>query len=226
MSYVVMKPAWEADLDCASKLILISLADQANDNGECYPSVSHLEKRTGLARATIFKHLNALETAGHISRDSRLGRSTVYTVHPVESTITRLPSRPVHVVDPSTKQTPPVHEVDTTRPRGRPRIITESLNNHKEAKSPKTERQKKALIPTDWSISDSLRAWAKLKRPDCTDTDLENLRTQMIDYHRSKGNTFLDFDATFRTWCTNDLKFNGANAKQNSNGIAGNEWVA
>lgn len=82
MSYKFLSPAWEAQLPAPQKLLLVSLADQANDEGQCWPSIASLMRRTGLQERTIYKHLAELEQMGHISRQSRDGRSTIYTVHP------------------------------------------------------------------------------------------------------------------------------------------------
>jgi|PlaIllAssembly_1097288.scaffolds.fasta_scaffold185042_2 hypothetical protein len=83
MSYKILGPAWEANLSCPAKLILISLADQANDHGICWPSVQTMISRTGLCDRAVRGHLADLESAGHITRDFRSGRSTVYRIHPI-----------------------------------------------------------------------------------------------------------------------------------------------
>ena len=82
MSYKILTPAWDACLPVSQKIILISLADQANDHGYCWPSVATLERRTGLSTRAIYKNLADLEQAGHITRKHRSGHSTIYVVHP------------------------------------------------------------------------------------------------------------------------------------------------
>ena len=63
-------------------MLLLALADMANDEGVCWPCVGTLRERlnVGTDRAVqqILKHL---EEIGYISRDMRKGHSTVYRVH-------------------------------------------------------------------------------------------------------------------------------------------------
>jgi len=106
--------AWEADLPCTSKLLLIALADLANDEGYCSPSVALLMKRTGLSERAVRSHLKALEEAGHITRQHHTGMVTWYMVHPVASHATEhttAPDAPQHDESPSTAQDAPQTDV-------------------------------------------------------------------------------------------------------------------
>lgn len=68
--------------DHTDKLVLLALADNANDEGECYPSLMNIAGRCEMHRATAVRSIQSLESAGHISRKIRPGRNTVYLVHP------------------------------------------------------------------------------------------------------------------------------------------------
>lgn len=50
----------------SAKLVLLALADRADDASECYPSVERLEIDTGLNRKTIIKATRELELAGAV----------------------------------------------------------------------------------------------------------------------------------------------------------------
>jgi hypothetical protein len=53
-----------------SKLLLIALADDADDQGDnCYPSIPRLMHRAGVARNTVRDHLRELEASGLIQVD-------------------------------------------------------------------------------------------------------------------------------------------------------------
>lgn len=52
--------AWKQKLKPAQKLLLLSLADRAGENMECYPSIKRLELDTGLNRKTIISHLKQM----------------------------------------------------------------------------------------------------------------------------------------------------------------------
>ena len=78
-----MALVWEIDLPPGEKLVLLALADQANDAGtQCWPSVETIAKRSGQGIRTVRRALASLEKAGHLTRDHRDGTSTQYRVHP------------------------------------------------------------------------------------------------------------------------------------------------
>jgi DNA-binding transcriptional ArsR family regulator len=59
--------AWALQVRTGSpttKLVLIKLADNANDDGVCWPSMSHIARHTELSRSTVVRHIAALEAAG------------------------------------------------------------------------------------------------------------------------------------------------------------------
>lgn len=55
----------------APKLVLVALADRADKNGRAWPSVSELQRRTCLSRATVFRRLKELENLGIIQIQQR-----------------------------------------------------------------------------------------------------------------------------------------------------------
>jgi len=53
------------------KLVLIKLADNANDMGECWPSYQHIADQCEIARSTVKTHIRELEKAGLVRREFR-----------------------------------------------------------------------------------------------------------------------------------------------------------
>ena len=53
------------------KLVLIKLADNANDKGECWPSYQHIADQCEIGRSTVKNHIRALEDMGMIRRQFR-----------------------------------------------------------------------------------------------------------------------------------------------------------
>lgn len=49
------------------RLILLSLADHADDNGRCYPSTSRLRQRTGLSERAVQSNLKKLAAQGYVT---------------------------------------------------------------------------------------------------------------------------------------------------------------
>lgn len=64
------------------KLVLIKLADNANDKGECWPSYQHIADQCEVGRSTVKGHIRALESMGLLRREFRkngdLNQSNVF----------------------------------------------------------------------------------------------------------------------------------------------------
>jgi hypothetical protein len=117
-----MKMAWDTNMPPPEKLILLSLADQANDDGIAWPSVKSITKKTGMSERTVFRHLSDLEKLGHIHREQRIGSSTVYHIHPCQNDtpvkmtpLSPVTPTPVNLTPtPATHDTPPLSPVTPT----------------------------------------------------------------------------------------------------------------
>ena len=64
------------------KLVLIKLADNASDNGECWPSYQHIAEQCEISRRSVINHVDALIAAKLVTKEGRVGpdgkRSNVY----------------------------------------------------------------------------------------------------------------------------------------------------
>lgn len=80
MSIALMTQAWKSKFGSTAKMVLLALCDNANDQGECFPSVSMLAEKCSLSERAVFKQLDLLEEVGAIKRNGRTGRSTVYVL--------------------------------------------------------------------------------------------------------------------------------------------------
>jgi biotin operon repressor len=67
------------------KLVLIKLADNANDNGECWPSYQHVADQCEISRTTVKTHVRALEEMGMLTREFRrkgeLNQSNIFRIN-------------------------------------------------------------------------------------------------------------------------------------------------
>lgn len=96
MSTVLMGLVWPLNLTSVQKIVLVSICDQANDGGYCWPGVETLEIRTNLAERTVRTALTDLERMGFIARHYRANTSTVYQVlvHSGHPLLTEYASKP------------------------------------------------------------------------------------------------------------------------------------
>jgi hypothetical protein len=82
MSVALMTEVWKINLPASEKLVLLALADCANDEGGCWPSMATLTKKCSKGERTVQAAIKALVDAGHLTRKERLGKGCFYTVHP------------------------------------------------------------------------------------------------------------------------------------------------
>lgn len=77
-----MTGAWDLQMQSGQKMVLLSLCDQASDDGHCYPSVGTIARRCSMSERAVQGHIKALETEGFLTRTERTGHSTYYTLNP------------------------------------------------------------------------------------------------------------------------------------------------
>ena len=81
MSIMQMVLAWKVrDVSGTDKLVLLALADWANDEGLCWPSLDTLAEKSSLNRRTVMNAIGRLENAGLIRREILTGKGTKYWI--------------------------------------------------------------------------------------------------------------------------------------------------
>lgn len=190
MSIKLMSAVWDADLTPTKKLVLLALADQANDDGLCWPSVGTIEKRTGLAERGVQIALAELEEANHLKRKFRSGHSTYYYIHPrTTCTPHEMPPAP-RAPTPALDAPPPPHHVHPES------SFEPSLTKVSVATKPKRGTR----LPDDWEPNAANLKFVREVAPDLIAEDIE---LRFRDYwHSTPGakGVKLDWDATWRNW--------------------------
>jgi biotin operon repressor len=116
-----------------AKFVLVKIADNANDEGECWPSQSTIAKHTNLQRQTVNRHIQTLERLGFLKIENREYKgkiSNIYhlplndipclkkghgTMSQIETLTTRSPRTTKEPVTPS----PLLYEIWQAYPKGR-----------------------------------------------------------------------------------------------------------
>ena len=86
MSMLLMVAAMKAKLgNPIRKLVLIKLADNANDDGICWPSYRHIADQCEIDRKTAIRHVEWLEDNKFLSKqyrkdDERGNKSNIYRI--------------------------------------------------------------------------------------------------------------------------------------------------
>ena len=93
-----MTLAWKSSFSSGQKIVLLSLCDNANEQGDCYPSISMMAEKCSMSERSVFNQLDFLEKVGAISKSQRTGRSTLYKVNPCKfcTPANSAPLQPLH----------------------------------------------------------------------------------------------------------------------------------
>lgn len=201
MSISLMTQAWKIQgLSITQKVVLLSLADNANDQGECYPSIAQIVGRTGASERTVQAAIRALEGLGYVRSMSRLGTSTIYmltldkeasaVIHSPRKSRTPAESAPPQISHhtPAEDTPPPPQQMHPTPANAAPKpSINRQLNRHGTVKE---ARKRATPIPADFEISERVRNWAFEKGHQNLDAHLEHF----IGLAKAKGYTYMNWD--------------------------------
>lgn len=86
MTIRAMNWAWGIELPPAMKLVLLKLADRANDDGECWPGMDVVAQACGVSKASMIRYIQKMEEMGLVMVSKRKGddgrqQTNVYTLN-------------------------------------------------------------------------------------------------------------------------------------------------
>ncbi|MGU5132851.1 helix-turn-helix domain-containing protein [Pseudomonas aeruginosa] len=164
MSTIIMSACWPLQgMSPAQKAVLISLADQANDQGVCWPAVDSIATRCCLSKRAVQQAIKWLRGAGIVSVEERQGRSTMYSVTPAayappqemhpSSKCTRAGNAPA----PADAAPPPPQMLHPTPANAAPRTVIEPTREPSgnllpaDSGQPDAERDRQQACRAIWS---------------------------------------------------------------------------
>ena len=81
MAIRLMTAVWDdASLPRGDVLLMLALADHANDDGLSFPSIARLARRTRSSPSTVRRHLRSLQAEGRLVVEPREGTSNLYRI--------------------------------------------------------------------------------------------------------------------------------------------------
>lgn len=128
MSISLMTRVWKLTIPSTAKFVLLSLADQANDDSVCWPSQPQIAARCSLSDRAVREQIVWLEAKGIIKRTVRAGIGTTFTITIQESDEPRNDVPPQNSVPPR-NDVPPTPEQYSGDPGTTFRQI---ISNHQE----------------------------------------------------------------------------------------------
>jgi hypothetical protein len=138
-----MTAVWDrADISSTQKLVLLALADWANDDGLCWPSIATIAAKSSLKERAVQMTIRSLEEAGFVRREEVVGRGNRYWL--------RMPPQEMH---PRTECTPPPQEMHPAPALNAPNT---SMIHHL---TPKVI----SGLP-DWLPADAWNGWIEMRK--------------------------------------------------------------
>ncbi|RJI41660.1 helix-turn-helix domain-containing protein [Salmonella enterica subsp. enterica serovar Montevideo] len=163
------------------KLVLIKLADNANDEGECWPSYQHIADQCEVSRSTVKSHIRALEDMGLLKREFRrkgeLNQSNVF-----------------YLTLDNAQQIQPESGGAGADPR--------TYHSFEPVKEPLERKKKPSSMPEGFSPSASHQKMAEE-----FGISLQDEFDKFTDHHLSKGSKFIDWSRALNTWLRNARGF-------------------
>lgn len=169
-----MTLAWKSPFIAGKKLVLLALCDNANDQGECFPSVSMLAEKCSMSERSVFNHIADLEKDGALQRNNRTGRSTIYRIDPCKFCIPA-DSAPLQRLHPTPATVAPI-----------------TISNHQI--EPSSNQKKKAQAPVfllpDWIDQTNWDAWHSCEKRKKATPEQKQLAVSKLAKWRDAGEDF------------------------------------
>ncbi|ECO2495495.1 helix-turn-helix domain-containing protein [Salmonella enterica] len=183
------------------KLVLIKLADNANDEGECWPSYQHIADQCEVSRSTVKIHIRALEDMGLLKREFRrkgeLNQSNVF-----------------YLTLDNAQQIPPESGGAGADRGGAGADLgggagadPRTYHSFEPVKEPLERKKKPSSMPEGFSPSASHQKMAEE-----FGISLQDEFDKFTDHHLSKGSKFIDWSRALNTWLRNARGFQKSRA--------------
>lgn len=206
MSVRVMTKVWDTPLPDSEKIVLLALADWANDEGSCWPSIATLARKCSKSERTVQAAIKSLCDAGHLTRHENLGKGCNYNVHP-RSDCTPTPAAAAPP-QPLPEPPQPLHPTPAA-------AAPNTSMKHQDTPLPKRAGVKFEL-PEGWSPEPFGEGTNSRKIVDeWPPGRLEFHLEQFHAHHGKKGDKFKDWQKAWSTWVLNSEKFGRHNGNGN-----------
>lgn len=224
MSIALMTAVWRMDIPTSDKMVLLALADAANDDGVTWMALESKEgvkldllKKTSLSRRAVQGALKRLCDAGYLSRTDRPGKGVIWTVRGCTSCTPQqmhpsngrgaagAPGGAAGAPKPSTNPLP----TSEAKASSVARATTGAAADLAVSKPlPPKAQARSRFVPDDWRPSAAHIAKAAEAGVDLA------AQAELFRLHEFKDPKS-DFDLAFHRWLRNAPGFSGRPANQN-----------
>ena len=188
MSIALMAEVWKVTLPDSEKLVLLALADCANDEGACWPSMATLVKKCSKTDRTIQACVKSLVERGHLTRDERPGKGCLYKVHP--------------------KATPEAASPRKDFPPKRTTQTPEAASDKPSRTIKQTNTARAHVMPADWKpVAFGPGSKCREVTAQWTADEFASQIEHFTKHHRGKGSRFVSWQDAWETWVLNSRKW-------------------
>lgn len=181
------------------KLVLIKLADNASDQGECWPSYQHIADQCEISKRSVMVHVDALCDSGLLRKEIRKGgpkgnSSNVYF-------LTFGSAAPAPGVVQELRQ-----GSESPTPGGSAGAAPRTSHSLESVTEPKSGSAKGSRLAADWTIPSEWIEQSAANHPEFDQQALLAIAEDFRDYWTAKTGaqaTKLDWHATWRRWMRN-----------------------
>ena len=203
MSVKVLSRVWEHSAHGGTELLLmLAIADFADDDGRAYPAVPTLAAKCRLQQRRANYILSKLKASGELEVSANTGpRGTnryriMLPLHPGASLHCAAPLQSM-VSTPALHGIKPLHS-SADEPSGT--VINRQRGRASAPPAPPTKSRRATRLATDWTLPDAYRAFCVEVRPDLNpDAVAESFRDHWIA-KAGKDATKTDWLAAWRNW--------------------------
>lgn len=200
MSIKVQSHVWEhSPAKGGELLILLAIADFADDTGIAWPSIDTLAQKARLSTRQTQYNVRALIAGGQIAVEENAGPHGThrYRVLGVQSLQGAKTARVQ-----SATQRGAISDTGGVQPIAPEPSVEPSKNRHSSSPvSPKPKPARKTTIPDDYGISDRMLSWAAEKG--MTRDNLEDQIERFVNNAAMKQLSYADWDRAFQNWMLN-----------------------
>ncbi|MGJ5666077.1 helix-turn-helix domain-containing protein [Morganella morganii] len=194
------------------KLVLVKLADNANDQGESWPSVPYIAEQCEMSERSVQNHINALVEMGLVRIESRksangLNQSNIYHLR-LNAAVVSGESPAPYGANPAgvsgangsgsgAADSPGGATGSDSGAGAAPRISNDPVidPDNKNINPVRGKAKSKTVMPENFAPSPEHTEQAK-----AAGLDIQDEFQKFSDYHASKGTQYADWNAGFRYW--------------------------
>lgn len=204
---------WAIEQDCGGagpKLVLVCIANYADENGNCWPSQKRLAKDSNQTERSVRAHLSKLEAKDFLQRKPRTRSDGTFDSDYITLNLQRK-ILPTEELTDGKKRPPPAENIS-----GKP--ITEPINTLCK------ERVRAYRIPEDWQPDEQCLAYAK--QQGLSDARIAKAVEDFRDHWIDKREKRPGWERSWKRWVRNEVAWAAERKQSKGDGQACEGLVA